>query len=214
MTEAHDENESVYTQSKSNGSDPTPEIDWADEDYTYQRFPRLLFEAIAMARSELVQPRLDGTNPHYRSRYVTIYGILDCLYPVLSNHGLHVIQVPVSDGLLTMITHASGEKLEFCSELPPMTDMQKFSSSVTYLKRVCLSGIFGIGGMDDDDGNSAETVGRITPEQVATLAALAEDVGADMAGFLRFCRVESLDEMLTSKYAAATKALEAKRDNA
>ena len=82
------------------------------------------------------------------------------------------------------------------------------------MRRISLSAILGIAGEDDDDGNSAETVGRITPEQIATLTALAEDVGADMAGFLRFCRIESLDEMLTSKYAAATKALEAKRDNA
>jgi hypothetical protein len=213
MTEAHDENESVYTQSKSNGPTSTPEIDWADEDYTYQH-PRLLFEALAMARSELVQPRLDGTNPHYRSRYVTLYGLLDCIYPVLSKHGLHLIQVPEGDSLLTLLTHASGEKLEFHSPLPPLADMQKFSAAVTYQKRVCLSGILGIAGMDDDDGNSAEKIGQISLEQVATLTALAEEVGADMAGFLRFCRLESLEEMLTSKYAAATQALEKKRDNA
>tara|TARA_R110002020_G_scaffold63666_2_gene169668 strand:- start:448 stop:1089 length:642 start_codon:yes stop_codon:yes gene_type:complete len=213
MTEAHDENESVYTQSKSNGSDSTPEIDWADEDYTYQH-PRVLFEALAMARMEMTSPRLDGTNPHYRSRYVTLQSLLDTIYPILSQHGLHLLQVPEGDTLLTVLMHAGGEKLEYRSPLPPLSDIQKFSAAVTYMRRISLSAILGIAGEDDDDGNSAETVGRITPEQIATLTALAEDVGADMAGFLRFCRVESLDEMLTSKYAAATKALEAKRDNA
>jgi hypothetical protein len=58
--------------------------------------------------------------------------------------------------------------------------------------------------------NAPETE-RINDQQYDNLLSLAKEVSADMAKFCKYLKVAELDELPASLYAAAVKALEAKR---
>lgn len=120
--------------------------------------PIKLYAAMAKARSEMKAPKLDGTNPHFKSRYVTLAGLIDACMPALSANGIHIWQAPVDDCLLTVVTHESGESVEYRSKMPAPKDIQQHGSILTYMRRYVLSSILSIAGDIDDDGNSAMPV--------------------------------------------------------
>ena len=64
---------------------------------------------------------------------------------------------------------------------------------------------------DDAIDVTPREIDLITEDQIATIEALAEEVGADMNRFLRFMKVEKLSEMPSGWYETAIKNLEAKR---
>jgi len=97
-----------------------------------------------------------------------------------------------------------------------MTKTHAAGSAMSYGMRYLLKGIFNVAvGEDDDDGNGATPVERITEKQVADIEALMSDVGADRARFLQYLNkwlgIESLDEIPAASYSGVIKALEAKR---
>ena len=120
--------------------------------------PIKLYAAMAKARSEMKAPKLDGTNPHFKSRYVTLAGLIDACMPALSSNGIHIWQAPTDEHLLTIITHESGESVEYRSKMPVAKDIQQHGSILTYMRRYVLSSILSIAGDIDDDGNSAMPV--------------------------------------------------------
>lgn len=88
--------------------------------------------------------------------------------------------------------------------------IQARSSTVSYLERYTLKAITGLSeGGDDTDGRPKKET--ISQEQVANLEALGEEVKANMAQFLKFLKVEKLEDLPASKYDNAVKALEGKR---
>ena len=90
--------------------------------------------------------------------------------------------------------------------------IQAVASTVSYLQRYTLLAATGLATHDQD--NDAQTQAPqpvITPEQVADLQALIEEVGADKAKFLQYLRVESLSEILAANFSAVVKLLEARR---
>jgi hypothetical protein len=67
---------------------------------------------------------------------------------------------------------------------------------------------------EDDDGNAAsktKPVAYIDEDKVATIAALAEEVGADMPKLLAFFKASSLDKIQMIQYPQVIAALEKKR---
>lgn len=64
----------------------------------------------------------------------------------------------------------------------------------------------------EDEESRTEHLRQISEEQLAELERIASEVGADMAGFCRFLKVASLDELPAKSFDAAKKALEAKRN--
>lgn len=175
----------------------------------------LLFSALVAARAEIKPPKLDGTNPHFRSRYVTLAGVIESLYPAMSNNGLHPLQAPVAGSLLTVLIHEGGARMQFRSPLPELGDLQKFGSALTYQKRYVLASLFVIAGQEDDDANSAERVTRISAEQAATLTELGDTL--DWDAFIAYCRkmkwvghADGVESMLESNYPAALNALQKK----
>ena len=65
--------------------------------------------------------------------------------------------------------------------------------------------------LTDPDPDNEGDGGTISDEQVATLEALLQEVGADRARFLVYLRVADLHDLKASGYKAAVTALEAKR---
>lgn len=117
--------------------------------------------ALSAFQADVKDPRRDGQNPHFRSKYVQIDGLLDAVRPTLSKHGLSVIQSTGGDGqtitVTTMILHTSGEYIETdaLSLKAQRADPQGAGSAITYGRRYSLSAALGVAWDDDDDGNAA-----------------------------------------------------------
>ena len=129
-----------------------------------------LAKALAAFQGEVKDPLKDGKANY--GKYVQLDGLLDAIRPVLSKHGLSVLQMPGGDGqqitITTILMHESGEWME--SE--PFTlkatkiDPQGAGSAVTYGRRYSLSAILGVAWDADDDGAAASNpIKTKQPEQ-------------------------------------------------
>lgn len=120
-----------------------------------------LGQALAAAQNEMPAVGKDGTNPHFKNRFVTLDNLIEKTRPVLNKHGLSIQQFPsVSElgqpTLTTRITHTSGESVESAMPLYlTKQDMQSFGSAITYARRYAWASALGIAADEDDDGNQA-----------------------------------------------------------
>jgi hypothetical protein len=120
-----------------------------------------LTKALVKAQSELKNASLNKTNPHFKSRYADLAEIRDTVMPVLSKHGIALVQYTQigSAGfyLVTRLMHESGEMIESRFPLPDNTDKpQQMGSAITYARRYMMAAICGITAEEDDDGNAAQ----------------------------------------------------------
>jgi hypothetical protein len=98
-------------------------------------------------------------------------------------------------------------------------DAQGFGSAATYARRYALLATAGVAGEEDDDGNAASakpggnSVAKevITATQAADLKALIEEVCETEDRFLKWAKVQTLQQVPASFFPQAVKKLEAKR---
>lgn len=139
-------------------------------------------KALSSFQKEVKQPIKDGTNPHFRSKYITLDGTVKAIHDCAPNHGLSYTQMPITTetgvGVVTLIMHESGEFIQFEPFTLPMEKKtaQGAGSGITYAKRYALSAAFGIVSDLDDDGNEAEAHAKatITSQQVGKVKVLAK----------------------------------------
>jgi hypothetical protein len=116
--------------------------------------------ALAKAQGELENVEKTGKNPHYQSKYPTLSAVLDEVRPKFSRHGIGIIQFPFNGndgevGILTRLTHASGQWMEGALFVRPAKfDAQGVGSVISYLRRYTLMAMAGLAA-EDDDGNAA-----------------------------------------------------------
>ena len=148
-----------------------------------------LASALLAARKVMKDPRLDGTNPHFGSRFVPRDAAIDAIVPAMLTAGVFLTQgVRVKDGACVLVTtaHMGDEWLELCEyPLTANADPQKFLAQCTYASRGSMMLVAMLAGDEDDDGNTAA---KKEPESAAdplaeakaelkTLSALAEKNG-------------------------------------
>ena len=117
-----------------------------------------LAKALCAAQSEITNATKSSSNPFFKSTYADLAEVLNCIKPIITNHGLSFSQMPgYKDGIVsveTLVLHSSGEWLSSVCESPaPKLDPQGIGSAITYLRRYSLSAVFGLA-QQDDDGNS------------------------------------------------------------
>jgi len=135
-----------------------------------------LATALAKAQGEITGARKTSKNPFFKSDYADLYECIEATRPVLSKHGLSIVQT--NDGVHvlgstvflhvgTMLMHTSGQWIRSYVPLPIDTPVNahKLGSAMTYGRRYGLSAMVGIAQMDDD-GNAA-TEGSTKPKEVA-----------------------------------------------
>ena len=122
---------------------------------------KTLAHALAAARAEFPTIEKDSVNPHFRNRYADLASILRAVVPVLSRHGLAIIQPTLyEDGQLLLRTElihaATGDITASVYPVQPSKpDPQGFGSALTYARRYSLTSLLAIAADDDDDGNQA-----------------------------------------------------------
>lgn len=150
--------------------------------------------ALSKFQSEVENPKNTADNPFYHSKYAPLQDVLNTVRPLLSKHGLSVIQSPAGDGqsvsITTLLIHESGEWIEFDPLVLKAEKMtpQGAGSAITYGRRYALSAVLGISSEDDDDGNSLETSQQaqkqqrkqLTDKQVKRLYAIANSAGVSV----------------------------------
>lgn len=128
-----------------------------------------LVQALAKARAEMVPPKFNKVNPHFRSKYADLSSLLSSVIPPLSAHDIVLTQTTRrgEDGVLVLVTtlrHKDGGTIE--SEypvLPVKQDPQGYGSALTYARRYSISCVCAIAAEEDDDGNGGSQVPNPPP---------------------------------------------------
>lgn len=101
----------------------------------------------------------DWTNPHFKSKYVTLDNLLTVLLPMLESQRLLLTNFVSHRELVTVIWDMDTEE-KIQSEFPiTQDDPQKIGSCITYAKRYNLGSIFNIITEFDDDWTLASSSG-------------------------------------------------------
>lgn len=120
----------------------------------------------------------DATNPHFKSKFVTLKSVLAEVRPLLNEHGIVVTQIPSYDKdtgqpiLQTRLIHAeSGESIDAAMLLfAQKQDPQGQGSAITYARRYSLVSMLGLEA-DDDDGNAGSAKAKSTNGRSQTITA-------------------------------------------
>lgn len=121
--------------------------------------------AAALVKAQAAMPAVEpnATNPHFRSKFVSLDHLIAKTRPVLNKHGLAITQAPTTlndgaPGLETTLFHESGESI--VTVMPLILggqDMQKLGAALTYARRYAWAAVLGISADEDDDGQAAST---------------------------------------------------------
>lgn len=139
-----------------------------------------LIPALVKAQKEMSPVYKDATNPHFRSKYADLAGVVEAVSDALQANGLVVVSTFSYKNetalLYTTLYHESGEYIESVYPLlvKDPTDPQKLGAAITYARRYTLMAILGIA-PEDDDGNYAS--GK-TPTHQPTYKAAAAPANA------------------------------------
>jgi len=129
-----------------------------------------LSKALSKFQGQVKQPKKDGTNPHFRSQFITLDSVIQTINDTAPKFGLSFLQFPLNSddkvGVKTIILHESGEYIEGDPVFvkPQKFDAQALGAVVTYLRRYSLASIFGIASELDDDAEGA-MIRQQTPQQ-------------------------------------------------
>ena len=103
-----------------------------------------------------------ASNPHFKSRYLPLDGLVEAVAPALFKEGILLMQGanPEDDNGVTLITrliHApSGQYVQNTVRVPmDKGTAQGAGSAITYARRYGLQALLGLVAEEDDDGNAA-----------------------------------------------------------
>lgn len=185
-------------------------------------------DAMTRVQAEVGRVAADLYNTQTRSKYASYAALDGKLRPHYTAHGFSIsfdTGHDAPDGfvrVLAYVSHSGGHTRTYKALVPSdgkgakggdvMTKTHAFGAGTQYGMRYLLKMIFNVAiGEDDNDGNDPEQPETITSDQVADLTALAEEVGAKVPQFLKYLKVDRLDDLPVGRYKAAVAALEAKR---
>lgn len=125
--------------------------------------------ALSKAQGEMQAAIKDSINPFFKSKYADLGSVWDAARPVLSKHGLCVMQTTDILGekniLITTLAHSSGQWMKSSILInPTKNDSQGVGAAMTYLRRYSLAAIVGVV-TEDDDGETAMGRGQTDKKQ-------------------------------------------------
>lgn len=180
------------------------------------------YEALSAFKSQPIRVGKDKVNQQYGSMYTTLGNLVNTVNAAMAPHGLNarwkVEQSNNSVSVTCILSHTLGHSEEVTMSAPPdesgkKNPLQQIKSTMTYLESATFQAVTGVVSQDatyDDDGNAAGG-NTLTEDEVVNLEALIEEVGADKPAFLKFCKVDSLEQIQRRNYSQAVSALEERR---
>lgn len=138
--------------------------------------------------------------------------------PILQQYGFALsFRTDFTDGIAVtgVLTHRSGHSERTTIKLPTDASgsknaVQAVASSVSYGKRYTAGALLNLTSHGEDDDAFTAAVEYCTDEQLATLNEWIKATGSDKAKFLKFLKVDSLDNLPAKQYDKALSALRAK----
>lgn len=188
--------------------------------------------AAAMANFQLHCPSIKRTSTakiatssgrEFSYKYAELDEIAKTIGPPLHSAGLsYTWDSTVGEGKLRCtctLRHANGHSIVASFEVPVdskagMSEQQKYAAALTFARRQSLVSVLGLTATDPDSDAAPGASEPISASQAADLAALVDEVGADMKRFLSFMGVTKLAEITVAALPRAIKALEDKRKGA
>lgn len=152
-------------------------------------------------------------------KYVTLASIVNEVQKVMSGLGLsHRWKTTQDNGFISVeciVTHELGYSESSSFTAPPDTsgaknNIQAIGSTISYGQRYTLLSILGLSAFEDDDARSAVNVEYITEKQVKTIEDLMDKTDTKLGQFLRFLKVDSLENIRSSSFIGVINALESK----
>lgn len=174
--------------------------------------------AVADAKAE-IKPVVKNRAGH-NSKYADMGAIADVVDPVLSKFGLSYRYRSSQDdriGVTCILSHKFGHSEETTLYGPPdktgsKNDIQAIGSTLSYLRRYSLEMVLGLSSTIDDDDGKAAGGDLVSEEQVELLMKLITEIGTiDLPKFLKYLKVERLEDLKAKDYQRAMDAAESKR---
>jgi len=123
-----------------------------------------IYAALAAAQNEFGVIYKNSSNPHFKSSYLDLAGLIDATQPILFKNELALTQTTEPAGekfaeptLITTLAHwPSGDTIVGVYPIRTTNDTnpQLFGAGVTYARRYSMQAMLGIAA-EDDDGNAA-----------------------------------------------------------
>ena len=127
-----------------------------------------IYKKLLEVQKEVGAISKDSKNPFFKSKYFDINKLIEVVNPVLSKHGLVLLQ-PIEDNkVYSRLFDAESEKsVESWLELPNLSDPQKIGSAISYYRRYTLSSLLGLQA-EDEDGNGLKAKPKPKPPEKLT----------------------------------------------
>lgn len=118
-----------------------------------------LISAFLAAKKQFKPAIKDSSNPHFKSKFVSLAGVHEAVDAALLDNDLILSQqLDVIDGknvLVSRLMHVSGQWISSAYQLTPVkSDPQAEGSALTYARRYAAMALLGIA-PEDDDGEAA-----------------------------------------------------------
>lgn len=153
--------------------------------------------------------------------FATLAQVVNCIAPALAKYGLSHTWETAQDtgtgggGLITVtchLRHALGHAETTMLKASPdssgsKNNIQAVGSTITYLQRYTLLAATGLAAKDQDTDANFKDFNLISAEEKAELVTLMKEVKADTGRFLKFLKVQTLDELPATKFNEAKQAL-------
>lgn len=117
-----------------------------------------LLKALSDAKAEfgVIEKDATATTKRFSYQYLTLDRLIEQTTPILTRHGLIIVQLAEGTSLITHLFHVeTGQSLTstFDYSAIPAEGMQDIGSHITYARRYALGALLGIVTEQDDDAN-------------------------------------------------------------
>jgi hypothetical protein len=178
------------------------------------------FAEMQAAMPEITERGEIKVNGVVRSKYAKFEDVNEAVKPILKSHGFAVTFKTRTEKDSVTVTgilmHREGHRETTDMMLEADTSgskngVQSIGSSVSYAKRYVLNALLNITTRGEDDNGTRGAKEYVTEKQVADLRALADEVKADIPAFLKYMKIDKLENLPAAQYKTAVSAFERKR---
>jgi hypothetical protein len=183
----------------------------------------------AMTACQTEMPRVlrNKTNDSTSSKYADLERLDIVCRPIYTKHGFSMsfgtADCPIAGHArqTCLVSHTGGHSRSYQADIPldltgpkgnqNKTGVQGFGSTMSYGQRYLTKLIFNIALTNEDNDGQRTDTETISEEQIANIEALLTELGKDKKKFLKWAKVDSLDQIVVGAYSETIKTLEAMR---